>query len=228
MHLLLSTSLCLADNHQQAIASLVNHNPINNNIISIIINGHFLVCLCINLMMCLAHYNGSHEQQHQCYSSSSNNHVDPLNGINLVTQMPMTNLPKPSSSSLTWRNLMCCITGFLLTTLCTTLQTTMGWSLTALYASTIATMGAWLQWIVKMILAPFPPWMRYFVQPFLVAYYVPLFVLHNLTGPSTHRRVQQTHEKVLEDGNKLWHKLIKHLRIGPFMCMWICLPPISF
>jgi len=37
---------------------------------------------------------------------------------------------------------------------------------------------------MKVILSIFPAWMRYFVQPFLVLYYVPLFVLRNLSSPS--------------------------------------------
>ena len=38
---------------------------------------------------------------------------------------------------------------------------------------------------MKVILSIFPAWLRYFVQPFLVLYYVPLFVLRNLSSPSS-------------------------------------------
>jgi len=38
---------------------------------------------------------------------------------------------------------------------------------------------------MKVILGVFPAWMRYFVQPFLVIYYVPLFLLRNLSSPSS-------------------------------------------
>jgi hypothetical protein len=36
---------------------------------------------------------------------------------------------------------------------------------------------------MKIILDLFPAWARYFAQPFLVMYYVPLFVLRSLSAP---------------------------------------------
>jgi hypothetical protein len=64
-----------------------------------------------------------------------------------------------------------------------------GISLTAVYASTLAATGAWIRQTMKFILSIFPAWARYFVQPFLVLYYVPLFVLRNMSGPGRDRGV---------------------------------------
>jgi hypothetical protein len=66
-----------------------------------------------------------------------------------------------------------------------------GISLTAVYASTIAVSGMWIRQTMKVILDLFPSWARYFAQPFLVMYYVPLFVLRNLSAPRQKERMQK-------------------------------------
>jgi hypothetical protein len=89
------------------------------------------------------------------------------------------------------------LTGFSLTALRATARAATGISLTALYASTVAVSGAWIRQTMKVILAIFPAWLRYFVQPFLVLYYVPLFLLRTLSSPN--RTVQKTkHEAFVE------------------------------
>ena len=89
------------------------------------------------------------------------------------------------------------LTGFSLTALRATARAATGISLTALYASTVAVSGSWIRQTMKVILAIFPAWLRYFVQPFLVLYYVPLFLLRTLSSPN--RAVQKTkHEAFVE------------------------------
>lgn len=88
-------------------------------------------------------------------------------------------------------------TGFSLTALRTTFRTATGISFTAIYLTTLAATGNWIRQTTKFVLSIFPPWARYFVQPFLILYYVPIFILRNLTGP-TRRRARKTHEAVLD------------------------------
>ena len=88
-------------------------------------------------------------------------------------------------------------TGVSLTAVRATARTATGISLTALYASTVAVSGAWMRQTMKVILGIFPAWLRYFVQPFLVIYYVPLFLLRIVSSPN--REVQKTkHEAFVE------------------------------
>jgi hypothetical protein len=87
-------------------------------------------------------------------------------------------------------------TGFSLTAIRATLRTATGVSLTTVYAGTVAATGAWIRQSMRLVLSIFPAWMRYFVQPFLILYYVPLFILRNLTGP-TRKRALASHELVL-------------------------------
>jgi len=47
---------------------------------------------------------------------------------------------------------------------------------------------------MKVVLGVFPAWLRYFAQPFLVLYYVPLFVIRSLTPSSKQRNDQARHE----------------------------------
>lgn len=82
------------------------------------------------------------------------------------------------------------LTGFSLTAVRATMRAATGISLTAVYASTIAVSGMWIRQTMKVILDLFPSWARYFAQPFLVMYYVPLFVLRNLSAPRQRERLQ--------------------------------------
>jgi hypothetical protein len=72
-----------------------------------------------------------------------------------------------------------------------------GISVTALYASTLAVSGAWIRQTMRIILGLFPAWARYFVQPFLVMYYVPLFVLRSVSAPQR-REGAQKHDALVE------------------------------
>jgi hypothetical protein len=77
------------------------------------------------------------------------------------------------------------LTGVSVTALRTTIRTATGVSLTALYASTLAISGVWIRQVMRLILSIFPSWARYFVQPFLVLYYVPLYMLRSVSSPKT-------------------------------------------
>ena len=88
-------------------------------------------------------------------------------------------------------------TGFSLTALRKTCRAATGISLSAIYLATVAATGEWIRQTTKFVLSIFPPWARYFVQPFLILYYVPIFILRNLTGP-TRTRAEKTHEAVLD------------------------------
>jgi hypothetical protein len=75
------------------------------------------------------------------------------------------------------------LAGVSVTALRTTIRTATGVSLTALYASTLAISGVWIRQVMRLILSIFPSWARYFVQPFLVLYYVPLYMLRSVSSP---------------------------------------------
>ena len=89
------------------------------------------------------------------------------------------------------------LTGFSFTVFRKTLRGITGISLTAIYASTVAATGLWIRKITSIILSVFPSGFRYFLQPFLVAYYVPLFILRSLTGP-VRKRARAKHEQVVD------------------------------
>lgn len=89
------------------------------------------------------------------------------------------------------------ITGFSLTALRATMRAATGISLTALYLSALAISGVWIRQTMRIILDIFPTWARYFVQPFLVMYYVPLFVLRNMTAPKR-REQERAHDTLVE------------------------------
>jgi hypothetical protein len=89
------------------------------------------------------------------------------------------------------------LTGFSLTAIRTTIRTATGLSATAIYATTLAATGAWIRQAMKVLLDVFPTWFRYFVQPFLVLYYVPLFMLRNIAGP-TRSNAKHKHELIME------------------------------
>jgi hypothetical protein len=89
------------------------------------------------------------------------------------------------------------ITGFSFTVFRATLRGITGISMTAIYASTVAATGLWIRKISSAVLSLFPSGFRYFLQPFLVMYYVPLFMLRSLTGPYG-KRARAKHEQALE------------------------------
>lgn len=51
---------------------------------------------------------------------------------------------------------------------------------------------------MKAILSILPSWARYFLQPFLILYYVPLFLLRSLSAPQRNGGAKN-HEIVLEN-----------------------------
>ena len=75
-------------------------------------------------------------------------------------------------------------TGFLLTALQTVGRTANDISHMAIYGIAVAASGLWIRKTTSIILAIFPAWFRYFLQPFLIAYYVPIFIIRGLTGPT--------------------------------------------
>ena len=89
------------------------------------------------------------------------------------------------------------VTGFSLTAVRATMRAATGISLTALYLSALAISGFWIRQTMRIILDIFPTWARYFVQPILVMYYVPLFILRNMTAPKR-REQEQAHDTLVE------------------------------
>lgn len=129
--------------------------------------------------------------EHHDSSSSDDTKRGPLAPIR-------TSLRKAPGFSLTaLRTTLRTATGFSWTALRTTCRAATGISFTAIYLTTLAATGNWIRQTTKFVLSIFPPWARYFVQPFLILYYVPIFILRNLTGP-TRRRARKTHEAVLD------------------------------
>ena len=89
------------------------------------------------------------------------------------------------------------ITGFSLTAIRATMRAATGISLTALYLSALVISSVWIRQAMRIILDFFPTWARYFAQPFLVMYYVPLFIIRNMTAPKR-REQEQAHDTLLE------------------------------
>ena len=90
------------------------------------------------------------------------------------------------------------MTGFSLTALRKTCRAATGISLSAIYLACLAATGNWIRQTTKFVLSALPPWARYFVQPFLILYYVPIFILRNLVGGPTRLRARRTHNAVLD------------------------------
>lgn len=86
-------------------------------------------------------------------------------------------------------------TGFSLTAFRSAWRAATGFSLSAVYATALAASGLWIRKITSVALSIFPAWFRYFLQPFLVAYYLPMFIIRGLTGP-TRKQAKARHEAV--------------------------------
>jgi len=110
----------------------------------------------------------------------------------------------PAVSTQSLRDRLRKLTGFSFTALRATVRAATGISLTAVYASTLAATGAVVRKTMAFFLAVFPTWFRYFLQPFLVLYYMPLFILRSLTGP-TRKKARETHEHFVEG----WKQAVK-------------------
>jgi hypothetical protein len=116
--------------------------------------------------------------------------------MNLHSQSQSDDEPQISNDG-TLRASLRKATGFSLTALRATCRAATGISFSAVYLATLAAAGNWIRQTTKFVLSIFPPWARYFVQPFLILYYVPIFVLRNVTGP-TRQQARKTHEAVLD------------------------------
>lgn len=90
------------------------------------------------------------------------------------------------------------LTGFSLTAFRTSLRAIV----MAIYVTTFTATGAWIRTVTKYVLSIFPPWARYFVQPFLILYYVPLYLIRNWTGPVQKKKDIQTHQQHMWNGWK--------------------------
>ena len=86
---------------------------------------------------------------------------------------------------------------FLLTALQTAGRTANGISFAAIYGIAVAVSGLWIRTATSIILAIFPAWFRYFLQPFLIAYYLPIFIVRGLTGPT--RKQAEAKRKAMEE-----------------------------
>ena len=131
---------------------------------------------------CPSFQHGSMKFRNLMYSSSSSELTTEASEVKLETSM---------------RSRLRRITGFSLTALRATMRTATGISLTALYLSALAISGVWIRQTMRIILDIFPTWARYFVQPFLVMYYVPLFMLRNMTAPKR-REQEMEHDTLVE------------------------------
>lgn len=114
------------------------------------------------------------------------------------------------------------ITGFSLTALRKTIRTATGISATAIYATSLAATGVWIRQAMKVLLDVFPTWFRYFLQPFLVLYYVPLFILRNVAGPTRsiakrkHEVIMQSWKEAVEAADKSRADWPLHVQNGEF------------
>ena len=88
-------------------------------------------------------------------------------------------------------------TGFSLTACRAAGRTATGISFTAIYGTAVAVSGLWIRKTTSVVLAIFPAWFRYFLQPILIAYYLPIFIIRGLTGP-TRKQAQAKHKAVKE------------------------------
>jgi len=88
-------------------------------------------------------------------------------------------------------------TGFSLTAVRAALRAATGISLTTIYGTAVAASGLWIRKTTSVVLAVFPAWFRYFLQPILIAYYLPIFIVRGLTGP-TRKQAKAKHLAVKE------------------------------
>jgi len=86
-----------------------------------------------------------------------------------------------------------------LKTLRATMRAATGLSLTAMYLSVVG----FTSWIVRetmaVLLSILPTGVRYFLQPFLILYYVPLYMLRNWTSPKKRRERSDLYAVMKDD-----------------------------
>lgn len=95
-------------------------------------------------------------------------------------------------------------TGFSLTAFRAAVRAATGVSLTAIYGTTVAASGLWIRKTTSVVMSVFPAWFRYFLQPLLIAYYLPMFIIRGLTGP-TRKQARAKHEAVKESWREAIH-----------------------
>jgi hypothetical protein len=103
----------------------------------------------------------------------------------------------PICSGMSLRDRLRQATGFSLTACRAAGRTATGISFTAIYGTAVAVSGLWIRKTTSVVLAIFPAWFRYFLQPILIAYYLPIFIIRGLTGP-TRKQAEAKHQAVKE------------------------------
>jgi hypothetical protein len=88
------------------------------------------------------------------------------------------------------------LTGVSLTAVRATLRATTGISMTALYTAAYLATSDVVRNIMAFVLQVLPTWARYFVQPFLILYYVPLFVIRTWSDRNAYA-VKEEHHRAL-------------------------------
>jgi hypothetical protein len=91
------------------------------------------------------------------------------------------------------------MTGFSLTALRATFRGVTGISLSAICAACGAATSGVVRNTMALLLKPIPTWARYFIQPFLIMYYVPLFMIRTMADRKSIRDKQTTHDALISD-----------------------------
>lgn len=113
---------------------------------------------------------------------------------------PRTNQQQsPLSTSMTLRSHLRTMTGFSFTALRATWRAATGISLTAVSGACWAATSGAVRSSMAATLQIFPAWARYFLQPFLILYYVPLFMVRTLTDRTTMNAQQRKHEEWIQN-----------------------------
>jgi hypothetical protein len=101
--------------------------------------------------------------------------------------VPVSSTSTSSTKNNNIRQRMKEITGFSLTAFRSSARAITGISASAIYSSTAVATSFYIRQVLKFILQLCPPALRYFLQPFLVLYFVPLFILRTITNQSRFR-----------------------------------------
>ena len=135
------------------------------------------------------------QQQHICHGRSP--------CLFAHSESPLTNQQNSSSSSSSSsskiRSHLRTMTGFSFTALRATWRAATGISLTAVSGACWAATSGAVRSSMAATLQIFPAWARYFLQPFLILYYVPLFMVRTLTDRTTMNAQQRKHEAWIQN-----------------------------
>jgi hypothetical protein len=113
------------------------------------------------------------------------------------SEPPLKNQQNSSSSKI--RSHLRTMTGFSFTALRATWRAATGISLTAVSGACWAATSGAVRNSMAATLQIFPAWARYFLQPFLILYYVPLFMVRTLTDRTTMNAQQRKHEAWIQN-----------------------------